>query len=129
MKKPLVLLFDIDGTLISSGGAARRAIEKAFERAHGRGDACEKINFGGMPGHAIARGGLAAIGVAADGAAIDALLRTYLDGLELELRTSTAFRVHAGVERALDAAEARPSCAIGLGTGNVERGARLKLSK
>lgn len=129
MKKPLVLLFDIDGTLISSGGAARRAIEKAFKRAHGRDDACERIAFGGMTDRAIARGGLEAIGVVADDAAIDALLANYLDGLEIELKTSTSFKVHAGIERALVAAEAREACAIGLGTGNVERGARLKLEK
>jgi phosphoglycolate phosphatase len=37
---PTVLLFDIDGTLLDTGGAGRRAIDRAFEARFGRRDAC-----------------------------------------------------------------------------------------
>jgi phosphoglycolate phosphatase-like HAD superfamily hydrolase len=125
--RPCVLLFDIDGTLMDSGGAGRRAMERAFERRHARRDACADIQFGGMTDRAIARAGLAAIGVAPAEAAIDDLLTAYLEALAEELPTSRAV-VHKGVEEALDAA-ARAGAAVGLGTGNVHRGARLKLSR
>jgi phosphoglycolate phosphatase len=125
--RPTVLLFDIDGTLMDSGGAGRRAMERGFERRHGRRDACAGIAFGGMTDRAIARAGLAAIGADPSAAAIDDLLAAYLDALAEELFASRAI-VHAGVEAALDAGAAA-GAAVGLGTGNVRDGARLKLSR
>src|SRR4029453_7362265 len=38
--QPTVLLFDVDGTLVTTGGVGRRALEIAFERSFGRRDAC-----------------------------------------------------------------------------------------
>jgi|HubBroStandDraft_6_1064221.scaffolds.fasta_scaffold445353_1 phosphoglycolate phosphatase len=125
--RPTVLLFDIDGTLMDSGGAGRRAVDRAFERLHGRRDACAAISFGGMTDRAIARAGLAAIGAEPTAAAIDGLLAAYLEVLAEELVPSRAI-VHPGVEAALDAAHAA-GAAVGLGTGNLRDGARLKLSR
>jgi phosphoglycolate phosphatase len=125
--KPTVLLFDIDGTLMDSGGAGRRSIERAFTRRHGRPDACARIRFGGMTDRAIARAGLVAIGLEATPEAIDDLLAAYLLALEEELPASTAV-ICPGVEAALDAAAAS-GAAVGLGTGNLHDGARLKLSR
>jgi phosphoglycolate phosphatase-like HAD superfamily hydrolase len=125
--RPTVLLFDIDGTLMDSGGAGRRSIERAFARRHGRPDACAAIRFGGMTDRAIARAGLAAIGLDPTPEAIDDLLAAYLAALAETLPTSTAL-VYPGVEAALDAAAAA-GAAVGLGTGNLHDGARLKLSR
>jgi len=127
--RPTVLLFDIDGTLVSTGGAGRRAIERAFEQRHGRSDACAGFSFGGMTDRAIVRAGLAALGQSAEPSDIDALLSLYLTILEEEIASSTACRIHAGIERALDEARARPAVALGLGTGNIREGARIKLSR
>jgi phosphoglycolate phosphatase-like HAD superfamily hydrolase len=124
--RPTVLLFDIDGTLISTGGAGRRAIERAFERRARRRDACA-FPFAGMTDRAIVRAGLDALGAYSE-ADIDALLADYLELLAEELETPVNCRVHAGIEAALDAAAAA-GCAIGLGTGNIREGARLKLSR
>lgn len=128
MARPTVLLFDIDGTLVTTGGVGRRAVERAFQRAHGRGDACSLIHFDGMTDRSITRLGLEAIGVTPSDETIDALLHIYLGELEAELRLSTpdTYRVHVGVEEALAAANAR-GMALGLGTGNLQEGARLKL--
>jgi phosphoglycolate phosphatase-like HAD superfamily hydrolase len=126
--RPTVLLFDVDGTLIDTGGAGRRSMERAFERCHGRRDACAQMAFGGMTDRAICRDGLGVIGVPATEEAIDALLAAYLVALADELAASTRCRVLAGIEAALDAAE-RASAAVGLGTGNVHAGARLKLGR
>ena len=128
MARPTVLLFDIDGTLVTTGGVGRRAVERAFERAHGRGDACSLIRFDGMTDRSITRLGLEAIGIAPSDESIDALLNVYLGELETELRLSSpeTYRVHVGVPEALEAARAR-GVALGLGTGNLQEGARLKL--
>ena len=125
--KPTVLLFDIDGTLMDSGGAGRRSVERAFERRHGRHDACAAVSFGGMTDRAIARAGLLAIGAPVTDEAMDEVLAAYLVALAEELVASRAI-VHPGVHAALDAAVAA-GAAVGLGTGNVRDGARLKLSR
>jgi phosphoglycolate phosphatase-like HAD superfamily hydrolase len=127
--RPTVLLFDIDGTLVTTGGVGRRAVERAFEREHGRPDACSLIRFDGMTDRSITRLGLEAIGVTASDASMETLLATYLGELEAELLLSTpeTYCVHPGVTEALRAANAR-GLALGLGTGNVEAGARLKLA-
>jgi phosphoglycolate phosphatase len=128
VRRPTVLLFDIDGTLVTTGGVGRRAVEQAFGELHGRPDACNGVRFDGMTDRLITRLGLEAIGVTASAAAIDQLLSVYLEALrrELSLCDAASYRVHAGVAEALAAATAR-EMAIGLGTGNVVEGARLKL--
>lgn len=81
-----------------------------------------------MTDRSIARLGLQAIGVEASDAHIDALLEVYLVELQAELQVTdrARYRVHAGVHDALQAAAER-GMALGLGTGNVREGARLKL--
>jgi phosphoglycolate phosphatase len=128
VRRPTVLLFDIDGTLLTGGGAGRRAIERAFERLHGRPDACSTIRFDGMTDRLITRLALEVIGASATDTSIEALLEVYVAELEAELRDSPPdrYRIHPGVHAALDAARER-GMALGLGTGNVQEGARLKL--
>ncbi|HWP67561.1 MAG TPA: HAD family hydrolase [Candidatus Limnocylindria bacterium] len=126
---PTVLLFDIDGTLVSMRGAGRRALVRAFEAELGRPDVFDALEFAGMTDPAIVRYGLAAAGVPADAASVARLLAAYVRALEDEVRRSTDCFVHPGVEALLDACAARPEVAIGLGTGNVRPGARAKLER
>jgi phosphoglycolate phosphatase-like HAD superfamily hydrolase len=126
--RPTVLLFDIDGTILDTGGAGHRSIDRAFERLHARRDACSGFSFGGMTDRAICRAGLAAIGVEASTEAIDAILAAYLEALEAELAATPRCFVHPGIAEALDAGFAA-GAAVGLGTGNVAHGARLKLAR
>lgn len=128
--RPLVLLFDIDGTLVDTGGAGRRAIEAAFEEAHGRRDACSHFSFDGMTDRAIARRGLEVVGAEATDAAIDLLLATYLRHLSREVAATDDARyvVHPGMREAVQAGLGA-GAAVGLGTGNVEAGARVKLGR
>jgi phosphoglycolate phosphatase len=130
VSRPTVLLFDIDGTLVTTGGAGRRAIDGAFEATWGRRDACSHFSFDGMTDRAIARGGLAAIGVEVTDAAIDQLLAEYVRRLEAEVRRTedAQYRVHAGMREAVQAG-LRAGMAVGLGTGNVREGARVKLER
>jgi phosphoglycolate phosphatase-like HAD superfamily hydrolase len=85
-----------------------------------------------MTDKAIVRDGLLALGKpftsdAALQAEMDATLAFYLRVLEQEAATQGGIRLHDGIARALDRAEAYPEVALGLGTGNVREGARIKL--
>jgi len=125
-----VLLFDIDGTLITTGGVGRKALERSFLELHGREDACTTFRLDGMTDRAIARLGLAAIGLEPTASAIDAVLACYLAHLEQTIAGADAakYRVHPGMAEAVQAGRQRGH-AVGLGTGNLREGARLKLAR
>ena len=129
--RPTVLLFDIDGTLVTTGGAGRLAMALAFQRLHGRLDACNAFSLAGMTDRAIVRKGLLTIGAEPSPEAIDALLEAYLGHLAEEVwRVEDArYIVHPGMREAVEAACSRAGCAVGLGTGNIQQGARLKLER
>lgn len=121
-----VVLFDIDGTLITCGGAGRLAFEMAMVEIVGRNDACD-FPFAGSTDRAIARQALLNAGHEPTADLIDALLARYLRHLPTMLERSTGYAVHPGVHELLDAIEGEQGLAIGLGTGNIELGARTKL--
>jgi len=128
--KPTVLLFDVDGTLVTTCGAGRRAVERAFELRHGTKEVLS-FSFGGMTDKAIVRNGLLALGrpfasEAALSEEMEATLAFYLIVLSEEIARARV-RIHDGMERVLDLADARPHVALGLGTGNIRRGAEIKL--
>lgn len=127
---PTVLLFDIDGTLISTGGAGRKALELAYDALHQRADAISALRLGGMTDQAIVRLGLEAIGAVVSEAAVAAVLQKYLEFLALEVPKIEPHKylVHRGMREAI-AAGRKLGAAIGLGTGNVRDGARIKLQR
>lgn len=128
--RPTVLLFDIDGTLISTGGAGRRAISRAFEVLHKRADACSTFSSDGMTDKAIVRLGLVEIGQEPSDANIDALLAMYVTclGETVGAVADADYIVHPGMRAAVDASLIA-GCAVGLGTGNIREGARVKLER
>jgi phosphoglycolate phosphatase len=127
---PTVFLFDIDGTLVTTGGAGRRAMSRAFGQTHGRPEALAQIALDGMTDRLIVRQGLEGIGVQASEAAIDRVLAAYLGVLAEECASvePERYRVHRGMREAI-AAASRTGAAIGLGTGNIREGARIKLER
>jgi phosphoglycolate phosphatase-like HAD superfamily hydrolase len=128
--KPTVLLFDIDGTLMTTGGAGRRALARAFGDHHGRPDACA-FPLDGMTDRRIVRLGLEALSVEVTDAAMDGLIRTYLAHLERELASAhdAEVRLLPGMRNAVEAAGRERNVAVGLGTGNVRAGAKTKLER
>ena len=130
MNIPTVLLFDIDGTLISTGGAGRRALELAFAELHQREDAIKTFKLAGMTDRAIVRQGLELIGQPPTDAAIAVLIAKYLEFLVLEVPKVEAdkYVVHPGMLDAI-ARGKKMGAAIGLGTGNVKDGAKIKLQR
>ena len=129
--RPTVLLFDVDGTLVTTGGVGRRALEIAFERSFGRRDACRTFRLDGMTDRAIVRTGMRAIGIEPTEALIDQVLVDYLLvlGEEVAAAPAATYRVHTGMAETLDAARGHRDVALGLGTGNIREGARIKLER
>jgi phosphoglycolate phosphatase-like HAD superfamily hydrolase len=122
-------LFDIDGTLVSMGGAAREAFGLAIEQASGRPISLDGTSFAGRTDPQIARELLVRHGV--DGAdlepAIRETIRLYLRHFADLLPRARGASTLPGVRALLEALSARPGVHLALLTGNVEAGARLKL--
>lgn len=130
MKRRLVL-FDIDGTILLSGGAGRRAITAALSEAVGDVGAFSGIRFDGKTDPQIVAELLSAAGHPPPHAAehVEALCERYVTLLERELGNGGRGTVlMPGVLELLDRLEEEASVVLGLLTGNLARGARLKLS-
>ncbi|MFQ5694021.1 MAG: HAD family hydrolase, partial [Nitrospinota bacterium] len=124
-----IVLFDIDGTLIHSDGAGRRALALAFEKAHAWENALEGLSLHGMTDQAILESVYLRRRQAPPTPAETArLFGIYLKVLSETLEESPGFRVLPGVGRLLARLSVRKDTLSGLATGNIERGARLKLS-
>ncbi len=127
---PNLVLFDIDGTLLLTAGAGRRAIVAALREEVDDPRAYEGIRFDGKTDPQIVAEMLEAAGQSAarDSERVRRLCRRYLELLALELqRPTTRTTLMPGVERLLDRLDASPGVVLGLLTGNLAEGAALKL--
>jgi phosphoglycolate phosphatase len=128
-----LVLFDIDGTILLTDGAGRRAIGRALIDLAGTSGPVGDHRFDGKTDPQIVRELLSLAGHpdAEMPARIQAVCDRYLELLELELASpSQETRVMAGVRELLDELarqEAAGLALVGLLTGNLERGAVLKL--
>ena len=123
---PRLLLWDIDGTLITTGAAGQRALALATaERFGGDGDLGE-IEVAGRTDVGITHQILRKFGVPVNPETVGEFLERYLELLAEELPRSQG-RVLPGVPELLELAAASPHTTLGLLTGNLERGAKLKL--
>ncbi len=123
-----VFLFDIDGTLLQTGGSGRRAFERSFTEVIGHCDFLAQFSFGGMTDRGIARVGLQAAQMPVSEEVIDALVDAYVLALEEELnRGIRNFRLMPAVADVVQVVRDSERSAVGLGTGNVKRGAEAKL--
>lgn len=126
-----IILFDIDGTLLTTGGAGRRAMEATL-RAHFGSVGAPAYRYDGKTDGQIVRDLMRGDGHedAAIDAKLPAVLAEYLERLHAELEANPAATTrYEGVVELLDALEARADRVLGLLTGNVERGAHRKLAE
>jgi phosphoglycolate phosphatase-like HAD superfamily hydrolase len=125
-----LVLFDIDGTLLTSASAGRAAIQAAFAEEFDDLAFFERVRFDGKTDPQIVTELHEAAGRPLDATPerIEAILGRYVQHLEREL-AARAGRVEPlpGILALLAALEARPDVCLGLLTGNVVRGAQLKL--
>ena len=123
------ILFDIDGTLLSTGGASDRAWRRAFAELYGI-----EVNVGDYTGKGVTdpvvgltsfRGAIGREPSAEEMARLMALRLRYLPE---EVETSANYRVMPGVETVLDRLS-DDGRLCGLITGNVEAAAHIKLAR
>jgi len=123
-------LFDIDGTLLSTGGAASHAMGLAFERAFGIKDGLKDVTFTGRSDLAILQDALMNSGIA--NGDLPGLARrfkqTYIRILPGILADKADVGVlHPGVVPLLQRLNADPDATVSIGTGNFRASAGLKL--
>ena len=126
-----LILFDIDGTLLTAGGAPRRAFRRALIEHFGTEGDEARTDFSGKTDPQIVYEIMGRAGFDDDRieARIAEFFEHYLAGLERELAREAGHRLHPGAARLVEVLAADPRVLLGLVTGNVERGARLKLER
>jgi len=135
-----LVLFDIDGTLVLTGGAGIRAMNRACEELVGHPIALDGIPVAGRTDRIILTDVVARAGHALDDGLLERLRERYISNLREEIerpgRTQPFESLGArggvkavmpGIRELLDALERREDVFLGLLTGNFEAGARIKL--
>jgi phosphoglycolate phosphatase-like HAD superfamily hydrolase len=124
-----LVLFDIDGTLLNSGGLGRASMQRALGMIFGS-PGNPSYRYDGKTDKQIVRDVMRLEGHSDEhiDSRMDQLLETYLEGLRTTAKTGKYnVRPLDGVPEILDALEVRDDVILGLLTGNVEPGARIKL--
>lgn len=129
-----LILFDIDGTLISTGGAGMRAFYRALRDTFDIDAESPALRPDGKTDPLIAKELLACFGLENQWCARvrEALFSSYLSHLEDEMsRAGDAglIRILPGVVDLLEMLSGQPDFCVGLVTGNLERGAHIKLER
>jgi phosphoglycolate phosphatase-like HAD superfamily hydrolase len=124
-----LILFDIDGTLVLTGRAGLRAMNRACADIVGHDDAMAGTEFAGRTDWSILADVMRKHGKSLDQALLDRLNRRYVAHLaeEIQLPGTGVKDVMPGIRPLLDALERRDDVALGLLTGNFIDGARIKL--
>jgi phosphoglycolate phosphatase len=121
-----VCLFDIDGTLISSGGAGKAALEAALASEYGITHVIGRLQLSGRTDRAIIRDLFRQFTIDDSPANLERILSAYLALLPAYLASHRG-KVLPGIRALLQQLQARDDVALGLLTGNIRDGARVKL--
>ena len=124
-----IVLFDVDGTLLWTDGAGRRAVHRALKDVLGIEHPAAGFRFDGRTDPEIVRLLAAAAARDHDPGTVAQVLAHYVGLLVDELaRPGHKTTVYPGVFELVAALERRSDCVVGLLTGNIAEGARLKLA-
>ena len=127
--KEKLFLFDIDGTLISPGPAARKAINQAIENFTGVPANLQIKDVAGMTDRLIVRNALEKRGVNGDiDKIVDDIVNDYLTMFENTYSESTESFVYEDALELVKKVQEK-DIPLGLLTGNVKRGAQIKLNR
>ena len=129
--KNRLILFDIDETLISSDGAGRRAIGKALAEMFDVDLSNIKVSMSGKTDPQILTEILSAGAIAESeiNARMKEILDIYISLLQEQIDKSKSYIIHKGVPEILDVLVKTENAFLGLLTGNIETGARMKLNR
>jgi phosphoglycolate phosphatase len=125
-----LLLFDIDGTLVLTGGAGKRAMDRAFETVFGITDAFAGVSMAGRTDRWLVEQALARHGLEATPERRERFRAAYLAALEATMHEPGAGRrgLMPGIPDVLAHLATRSATHLALMTGNYEAGARIKLT-
>jgi phosphoglycolate phosphatase-like HAD superfamily hydrolase len=123
------VLFDIDGTLVLTGGAGLRAMNRACAEVLGIGDALNGVAVAGRTDWIILHDAMVNAGRELTDELLDQLRTRYVERLRDEIQhPGTGVKaIMPGIRELLERLSARPDVFLGLLTGNFEGGARIKL--
>jgi phosphoglycolate phosphatase-like HAD superfamily hydrolase len=124
-----LVLFDIDGTLLSAGGISSQAMVDALVAEFGTAGGAFEYDYSGKTDPQIVRDLLRGAGISDQriDAGMTAVLEDYRQRLDARLRPEHV-RAKPGVEAVVDALAADPRVTLALLTGNIEPCARAKLA-
>ena len=124
-----LFLFDIDGTLVRVRGAGRTALQPALTETYGTAGDIDRYDFRGKTDPRIVFDLMRGAGVSDDviEARMSACLDAYIAHLERQIGDGSRVTVLTGVADVVRALSARDDALVGLLTGNIEAGARVKL--
>lgn len=126
---PIAILFDVDGTLISTGGAGTRSWRWAFEELHGVSADIGRHSEAGMTDPVVGLSTFRSV-LRRDPteAELRSLLAAYVERLPVEVQASARYRVLPGAEDVLRYLH-RTGHLTGIVTGALEEAARIKLAR
>ena len=123
-----LILFDIDGTLVLTGGAGARAMARAFEEVLGIRNGFEGVPMAGRTDTWIVAQVMGLCGIECDAPVLRRFQDAYVRYLAIEVhRPGPRKGVMPGVRPLLETLSARQDTYLALLTGNFEAGARVKL--
>ena len=122
------LLFDIDGTLINTGGAGLKAMKSTVKSIFGNEELLKDYSFEGKTDSQIMNDMVRRSGLDDNPETLSKLLeQTYIEKLKTNLKNSGNFRTYPNVNELLENYQKKEDYELALLTGNFETGAKLKL--
>jgi phosphoglycolate phosphatase len=124
-----LFLFDLDWTLVYTGGAGVRALNYAFENLFGVANGMGNVSPDGKTDPAIIREMIRVhLGREAADGEIERCCKGYVDRLRVEVH-GPGYIILPGIPALLETLSRKPDILLGLGTGNLSEGARAKLER
>jgi phosphoglycolate phosphatase-like HAD superfamily hydrolase len=124
-----LVLFDVDGTLVHTGGAGKNAFARTFAAAFDAHDGVQKVNFGGRTDVSLARELFGIHGIPATTENFHRFFEHYAFWLD-HLVANTSGEICRGVPEFIRDLRALPNPPrLGLLTGNIRLGAEIKLRR
>jgi phosphoglycolate phosphatase len=121
-----LILFDIDGTLMDSGGAGTKSMNLAFEEFFSVRDGFKGITMAGKTDIQIMKEGLGNFGLKEEDGSIGLLTGSYIRHLRREIETPRK-HLKPRIRESVELLSGMDDIFLGLLTGNIEEGARIKL--